>query len=151
MDAPESAVGFFQEGCSCSQAILSAFSERYQLDREMAMRLAAGFGGGIGRLGNICGAVTGAVMVLGLSYGNTVPNDREAKEATYDRVREFARRFQTCHGSLICRDLIGCDISSPEGFDAAKTRGLFSSVCTKLVHDAAMILDDLLMDRPSQK
>jgi len=151
MNNADRAAALFQEGCCCSQAILAVFGERFHLDREMAMRLAAGFGGGMGRQGGVCGAVSGAVMVLGLNFGNVVPSDQQAKEAAYDRVREFARRFQTRHGSLICRDLLDCDISSAEGLAMAKRHGLFSTVCAPLVRDAASMLDDVLGEAAPDK
>ncbi len=151
MNNADRAAALFQEGCCCSQAILTVFGVQFHLDAETAMRLAAGFGGGLGRLGGVCGAVSGAVMVLGLKFGNAAASDQEGKEAAYAHVREFARRFQTRHGSLICRDLLDCDISSPEGLATAKRYGLFSTVCAPLVRNAAMMLDDMLNNAPAEK
>jgi C_GCAxxG_C_C family probable redox protein len=144
MSMAEAAVARFQEGCSCSQAILSTYGEQFGLDWETALKVAAGFGGGMGRMGGTCGAVTGALMVLGLKYGGTNAGDSEAKETTYERVREFAARFTARHGSVACKDLLGCDISSPEGLAAARERGLFSTICPKFVRDAAELLEAML-------
>jgi len=143
MSRVEAAVACFQSGYCCSQAILATYAELFALDRELALKLAAGFGGGMGCTADTCGAVTGAFMVLGLRYGNTVPV-RSAKEAAYQWVRQFSERFKGRHGSLRCRDLLGCDISTPEGFQVALNRKLFSTVCPKVVQDAAEILEELL-------
>lgn len=123
------------------QAVFSAYAETLGMDRQTAMKLSAGFGGGMGRMAQTCGAVTGAFMVLGLKYGG---EDADAREKAYQMVRDFARRFEQRHGSLVCRDLMECDISTPEGQQAAKDRGLRSGVCTPLVRQAAEILETML-------
>ena len=146
MNRIETAVSCFKQGFSCSQAILSTFGEQFGLDRETALRLAAGFGGGMGCMAGTCGAVTGAFMVLGLKYEVTSPEDRQAKELTYKRVREFAARFSERNGSLECRNLLGYDISSPEGYQIVKDKGLISALCPKFVRDAAEILEEMLKD-----
>lgn len=89
-----------------------------------------------------CGAVTGAYMAIGLKHG-AASGDREAKEKTYRLVREFAARFEAKNGSLVCRELLGCDISKPEGFEKMKQLGLHEKVCTKLVRNACEILDEI--------
>jgi len=91
-----------------------------------------------------CGAVTGVFMVLGLKYGNADIHDKEVREKIYGMVREFARRFENCNGSIVCRELLGCDISRPAGAAAAKENGLFASVCPKLVGDAVEILEEMM-------
>src|SRR5271157_2593387 len=123
-NATETAVACFKQGFSCSQAILSTFGEQFGLDQKTALKLAAGFGGGMGRMAGTCGAVTGAFMVLGLKYGAVSPDDRQAKELTYERVRMFAARFKERNGSLECRELLGCDISTPEGLQVFKDKEL---------------------------
>lgn len=147
MNRAEQAVSCFKSGFNCSQAILSTYGEQFGLDREIALRLAAGFGGGMGRMAGICGAVTGAFMVLGLRYGPVEAADQEARETTYERVREFARRFEARNGTTVCRDLIRCDIDTPEGLATAREQKLFSSVCPKFVHDVAEILEQMLGQR----
>jgi C_GCAxxG_C_C family probable redox protein len=145
-NATEAAVSCFNQGFSCSQAILSSFGEQFGLDRDTALKLAAGFGGGMGRMAGTCGAVTGAFMVLGLKYGATSPDDRQAKELTYERVREFATRFKERNGSVECRELLGCDISTPEGHQIVKDKGLLSTLCPKFVRDAGEVLEEMLKD-----
>jgi C_GCAxxG_C_C family probable redox protein len=140
----ETAVSCFKQGLSCSQAILSTFGEQFGLDRETALKVAAGFGGGMGRMAGTCGAVTGAFMVLGLKYGAVSAEDRDAKELTYELVREFAARFKERNGSVECRELLGCDISTPEGLQEFKDKGLLSTLCPNYVLDAAEILAEML-------
>ena len=140
----EQAVTLFKEGLSCSQAILSAFGKQSGIDRTMAMQLASGFGAGMGRMAKECGAVTGAFMVIGLKHGNTTAQDREAKEKTYELVREFAKRFKARNSSIVCKDLLGCDISTEQGFQDAKQKGLISTICPRLVRDAGEILEEIL-------
>ena len=140
----EEAVERFRKGFNCSQAVLSVYAEEFGLCRETALKIACGFGGGMGRMALTCGAVTGAFMVIGLKYGNVDANEKEIKEKTYGLVREFARRFEKRNGSSICRELLGCDISGPEGLKSGKDNGLFGLVCPGLVRDAVGILEEMM-------
>jgi C_GCAxxG_C_C family probable redox protein len=144
MNQVELAVSLFEEGFSCSQAILAAFGDRFGIDREFALRIAAGFGGGMGRLAQTCGAITGAIMVIGLRYGSTDPKERQAKEKAQATVREFADRFVSRNDSLLCRALLGCDISTSEGYKLAKEKKLFTTICPQYVRDAAEIIDAMI-------
>lgn len=144
MKHADAAATCFSQGFSCSQAVLSAFASDLGLDPAAALKVSAGFGGGMGRMGWTCGAVTGAYMAIGLKHGATSGQDRAAKENTYRLVREFNRRFEARNKVLTCRDLLGCDISTAEGFEEMKQRGLHQTVCAKAVRDAAEILDELL-------
>ena len=151
MNNPERAVELFKEGYSCSQAVLAAFSEQFDLKKEMALRIAGAFGGGMGRMGETCGAVTGAIMVLGLKFGCVVAGDLNSRENAYAAVREFVHRFKGRNVSTLCRELLDCDISTPEGIKRAKEEGLIKKTCPKLVRDAAEILDQLIeLWRPNQ-
>ena len=127
MSHVERAVRRFAEGFNCSQAIISAYAEPLGLEEEIALKIAAGFGGGMGRLGRTCGAVTGAFMVLGLRYGRNSP-DQAAKERIYARIQEFADRFNARNASLTCKGLLGVDISTPEGHELAQ-KNSFSPRC----------------------
>lgn len=144
MNRVEAAVAQFAKGYSCSQAVLSAHSADFGLDPDTALRLAAAFGGGMGRTAQTCGAVTGALMVIGLKYGSTEADDREAKERTYARVRDFLTRFQKRNGSAVCRELLDCDISTPEGLDFARQHDLITTLCPHFVRSAAEILEEML-------
>jgi len=146
MSDVEKAVECFGQGFACSQAILATYGEPLGLPREQAIKLAEGFAGGMAGLGETCGAVTGALMVLGLKHGRTRPDDIEAKMATNRLVREFMRRFEARRGSVKCRDLLGCSIDTPEKVQAARDRKLFTTVCPAVVRDAAEILEALLAD-----
>jgi C_GCAxxG_C_C family probable redox protein len=146
MSQVEQAVACFSSGFNCSQSILSTYGEALGLDRQTALKLAAGFGGGMGCLGGVCGAVTGAFMVLGLKSGPTGA-DKAAKNRMYELVREFSRRFTARNGSIVCKSLLNCDISTPEGLVAGKEKGLFATICPKMVRDAAEILEEMLDER----
>jgi C_GCAxxG_C_C family probable redox protein len=141
MKPAEIALSRFADGFNCSQSVLSAYGGQFGIDDETALKLASGFGGGMGRMAGTCGAVTGAFMVLGLKCGGTSP-DREAKERIYARIRQFADQFKARNGSLMCKDLLGCDISTAEGLELARSR--FSTTCPKFVRDAAEILEEML-------
>lgn len=146
MDTVRRAVGCFEEGFSCSQAILSAYGPQFGLEPETALKVAGAFGGGMGRLGEVCGAVSGAFMVIGLKYGKTRAEDEETKEKAYSLVQEFADRFSSRNGAIRCRELLGCDISTPAGRASAKEKELFTTLCPKLVQDAAEIVEQVLLD-----
>jgi len=144
MNDAERAVARFAQGCNCAQAVLWAYAPHFGLAPEIAMKIAAPFGGGIARMGETCGAVTGAFMVIGLQLGNTTAEDQESKERTYQFVREFVRRFAVRHGSIKCRELLGCDLSTPEGLQRAREQGLFSTRCREFVRDSAQIVAELI-------
>jgi C_GCAxxG_C_C family probable redox protein len=109
-DRVEQAIACFQEGFSCSQAVLSTFAPQLGMDRDLALKVSGAFGAGMGRMGETCGAVTGAFMVIGLLHGRTKVEDQETKEKAYALVAELAEQFRQRNGSLACRDLIGCDL-----------------------------------------
>ena len=144
MNRIETAVSCFLQGFLCSQAVLSAFSPDLGLPRDTSLRLAASFGAGMGRMGLTCGAVTGALMVLGLKYGQSDLEDKEAREENYEKVREFVELFRVRHGSIRCRDLLDCDINAPGGIEYARKNNLFTTLCPGYVRDAAEILVSLL-------
>jgi C_GCAxxG_C_C family probable redox protein len=95
-------------------------------------------------MGETCGAVTGAFMVIGLKYGKAKAEDEGARDRTYELVREFVKRFQSRHGSIRCKELLGYDLSNPQEGEAAKKKGLFDTLCPKFVRDAAEILEEIL-------
>jgi C_GCAxxG_C_C family probable redox protein len=137
-------VRLFREGCSCSQAILTAFADSAGMDRESALRVASGFGGGMARLGRTCGAVTGGIMALGLKHGAEVAGSEEAKVRFYERVRRFVSEFEAGHGSSECRTLLGVDIGTSEGMSRAREQKLFATQCAGYVRTAAEVLAGML-------
>ena len=116
----ERAAELFGKGFNCSQAVFAAFCDKFGMDEKTALKVASGLGGGVGRMREVCGAFTGAVMVLGLKFGNTIGSDRAAKGKDYERVQLFAKRFKEELGSdtIICRELLG--LSGPSDPDPAK-------------------------------
>lgn len=134
------AVESFRSGYACSQAILATYGAPLGLDHDSALRLAAGFAGGM-RLGETCGAVTGAFMVLGLRHAGRESSTPAGRAEVYARVTEFAQAFERIHGALHCRELLGCDIGTPEGMAQAREQSLFRAVCPRLVQTAAELLE----------
>jgi C_GCAxxG_C_C family probable redox protein len=144
MDNVQNAIDCFKEGFSCSQAVLSAFCVPLGLDRTTALRISQSFGGGMAQMGETCGAVSGAFMVIGLKHGRTRADDDPAKEKTYELVRDFVRRFRAEHGSIVCKELLGYDIGNEDEAKEAQEKHLFDELCTKLVQTAAEILEELI-------
>jgi C_GCAxxG_C_C family probable redox protein len=139
----EQAISCFNEGCNCSQAVLSTLGPEIGLDHESALRVAGMFGGGMGHLGNVCGAVTGAFMTIGLKYSKVQDGENEKRDRGYVLVRQFAEEFAARNGSIICKELLGYDLSTPEGSAQAMERGLFRDLCPKLVQGAVEILEQM--------
>lgn len=137
----------FNAGLNCSQSIIAQYAEHYQLDVATACKLATGFGGGMGRMGNTCGALTGAYLVLGLEYGSDSAQQKDKKDQTYDKIQTFTDEFKQRNGACNCRELLGCDISTAEGYQQAKDQGLTKSRCPGFVQDAVEILDDMIKSR----
>ncbi len=144
MNRVEDAVSFFKEGFNCSQSVFASHASEFGLSREVALKISTSFGGGMARMGKTCGAVTGAFMVIGLKYGRVSIDDEQARDKTYKIVREFVNRFKARNGSIICRELLDCDLSTPEGLKLAHDNNLFENVCPKFVRDSAEILAQLI-------
>ncbi|MHB8846257.1 MAG: C-GCAxxG-C-C family protein [Nitrospirota bacterium] len=124
--------------------MLSTYGKRSGLDRETALRVAGAFGAGMARTGETCGAVTGGLMVIGLKHAKMRKDDDDGRELSYALAQEFMDAFRERHGSLLCRDLLGVDVSTPEGMRAVRERDLFRTVCPKFVKDAGELLEELL-------
>ncbi len=144
MDKTEKAKQYFQSHFNCAQSVLLTFAPDYGLPEATASRIAQAFGGGLARQGEICGAVTGAMMVIGLKYGKIRPEDNEAREKTYSLTQEFFSRFRKKHGALTCRQLLGIDLSQPDSYEQALARGLFDSICPNLIASSIQILEEIL-------
>ncbi len=133
------------QGFNCSQAVFATLAEPLGFDRSQALKIASPFGGGIGRTGETCGAVTGALMALGLHTGFSEP-DPQAKEQVYARAREFMQRFKEQQGELACRDLIGIDIGTPEGLQKARQQNVFTTKCLQFIASAVEIAEQMLAE-----
>ena len=134
----------FLKRFACSAAVFSAFSEELALDPDTAKRIACGFGGGISHTGNICGAVSGAIMVIGLAYGKTEESDDIATEKTRELTRRFLTEFSKKNGSTNCTELLGFNLSDPEEYAQARDAELFATKCPLRVRDAADLLETIL-------
>ena len=141
MNKIESSVNLFLHGCACSQAILVTYGQRYGLDPQHAMKLSAGFAGGM-RMAETCGAVTGSFMVLGTHACGDDCSTGRGRAKTYSMIREFTARFEKRNGSTRCKDLL----STADGLKAAQDRNLFKTTCPEMVRDAAEILEEMLKE-----
>jgi C_GCAxxG_C_C family probable redox protein len=142
MDNIRTTVDLFDTGLTCSQAVLTVFGEHYGLDSRMALIVGRPLGGGMGHMGRTCGAVSAAVIVLGLAKDDS--EEKEAREVTFAAVQELFRRFQAVHGTTDYKDLLGEDMSTEEGIKRIREQGLVRKVCPAFVRDAAVILQELL-------
>lgn len=141
----EQAISKFAGGYNCAQSVFSAFCEDLRIDQNAALKIACGFGAGMGRKGEVCGAVTGGIMVLGARYGRGENEDRTATEATYARTREFMNQFASQHGTCLCRELLnGCDLTTEEGQKTFRENDLFNKVCKPCVQSAVEIVEKIM-------
>ncbi len=144
MNKNQQAQSLFLDGYLCSQSILLTYAPLFGLGPDYAAKIAAPFGGGIARRGETCGAVNGAFMVLGLTFGHTSADDLESKEKTYRAIEQFIMQFQARNGTIRCKELLGCDISTAEGLQSAHDSQLFTTRCPKFVADTVVILNQLI-------
>jgi len=145
MTKSEKALDLFANNFNCSQAVLTAFASDFGIDEELALKLGTSFGGGA-RNGEICGAVSGALLVLGLKYGHYIASDNEQKSRSYAIAVDYTNRFKEANGSIVCRDLLGYDLTIPEEAACIKEKCLFAEVCPKMIKSAVEILEDVLGD-----
>ncbi|WP_167956202.1 C-GCAxxG-C-C family protein [Anaerosporobacter faecicola] len=128
-------------GLNCAQIVALYFAEKYGLKKEDIIRMACGFGGGM-RRGEVCGAVAGAIMVIGMKYGNRSVKELEAKYYCSGKTVEFEKEFEKRNGSIICKDLLKCNIGTEEGMQYAKDNNLFPTICPKMIVSAIEILEE---------
>ncbi|MBR6321719.1 MAG: C_GCAxxG_C_C family protein [Lachnospiraceae bacterium] len=152
MDHRETAQKLFLEGYNCAQAVFCAFSDLTGLDTETAARLSSSFGGGVGRLREICGTMSGALLALGMLEGYSDVSDPEKKAAHYRLVQEYARRFRKRNGSIICRELLKDVQVTTGGIPEPRTPEFYARrPCLRLCGEAAAILDEMLEEIEIQK
>jgi C_GCAxxG_C_C family probable redox protein len=144
MNRKEKAVKLFESGFSCSQAVLCAYADLFGLDEKYALKVAGGFGAGIGGTANLCGAVSGAIMVLGLKYSSTDSEDKEKKAKNYQIAKSLMEEFEKEKGTLLCKELLGYDISIPEIKEKVKNTDIFKQVCPNCVAKVTEILEKML-------
>ena len=145
-------VDLFMQGFGCCQSVVAAFADLYGMDRNTALRIGAGIGGGIGRLRMVCGAVSGIVTLTGLQCGNTDGEDREGKAHCYKVVQELLERFRQKNGSIICADLLaqnGCKAETDTHMPDQRDAHYYSTrPCARKVEDAARIFAEYLEEQP---
>lgn len=149
MKKTELAAQYFLRGYGCAQAVLASFAPDYGLEETLALRIATGFGSGMGRLCQVCGALTGGFMVIGLKHGKVLADGNRYgpnTETTYRLVAELAEKFKQRNGSIICRELIGYDLSDPQQRAHVVELGLFKTLCGKCIQDAVELLEETLAE-----
>lgn len=143
MDRSEKAKELFLSGYNCAQSVLLSFADDLKFSKELAQKMAAGFGGGMGKQQETCGAVTGAIMVLGLLKGEEVNNNDELQSSAYGAVKDLSREFVAVYNTTNCRDLIGCDLNTPEGAEKFKEEKIMENLCAGCVEKAVQIVEQL--------
>jgi C_GCAxxG_C_C family probable redox protein len=142
----EKAAELFSNGYNCAQSVLGAFCEENGLDKNTAFKLANGFGGGI-RCGELCGAVTGAIMVIGLKCGFYIEKDFSQKGFCNKKSHEFIEKFKEINKSALCRDLLGVNIQSPDDFNTPEAQEAHKIICPKMIASAVQILESMSFER----
>lgn len=141
----EIGVSKFSEGYNCAQSVFYSYCDALGFDRNTALKMACGFGAGMGRKGEVCGAVTGGILVIGAKYGRGERDDRTATELTYQKTRELMDRFEKKHGTFICRKLLhGCELTTEEGQKHFKDNRLLYTICQPCVRSVVEILDSIM-------
>lgn len=142
MTHEEKALSYFQDKFHCSQSVLAAYAEELGLTEEQALKIAYCLNSGM-RKGEVCGACTGALLVLGMKYGQCKKEDLESRTLANEKTVTFLEKFKEAHGTYICNDLMGCDISTAEGVKFAMEHNCFSEICPKMVASAVKILEEM--------
>ncbi|MCH4239216.1 MAG: C-GCAxxG-C-C family protein [Oscillospiraceae bacterium] len=143
MNHEQRAVALFKQGYNCSQSVFAAFSEELGINQETALKISSSFGGGMGRLREVCGAVSGMFMVLGLKEGYTDPTDGSLKAQHYQKVQELAKKFEQKNGSIVCRELLGLNQKHDSPIPESRTKSYYKKrPCAELVGMAAKFLDE---------
>lgn len=138
------AIDSFRAGLNCAQAVLTAYSQDLNIDKDLALGISCGFGGGMGRLQETCGAVTGSFMVLSIYNSNRYTDNQDKKEETYSMIQRFYDKFISIHDSMDCRSLIKCDLKTEEGQNYFKENKLNEMVCERCISDSIRIVEELL-------
>lgn len=141
----QKAASLFTEGYNCAQSVFCAFSDELGIDFETALKLSSSFGGGMGRLREVCGAVSAMFMIAGLKYGYTSPDDDKVKAEHYTRIQKLAEEFKKTNNSIICRELLGLDIKENSPIPAKRTEQYYKDrPCEQLVKEAAYIISNYI-------
>ena len=144
MNRAETAKKLFEDGFLCAPAVFSVFSEGLGLEKRLALKIACGFGAGICGMGKTCGAVTGALMAIGLKHGKEDLADEESRQKTFALAKEYLDKFRELYGTIECKELIGYDLSNPDELLEARESGVFKTRCTDFVYKSAHLLEEIL-------
>ncbi|KPK87296.1 MAG: hypothetical protein AMS27_03020 [Bacteroides sp. SM23_62_1] len=142
----EIAIDTFKSGLNCAQSVLTAYSDNLNFDNHLALRMACGFGAGMGRLQETCGAVTGSFMVFGIFNCNKFSDNKDRKEKTYEMIQSFTDKFIAIHDTTNCKSLINCDLKTERGRQYAHDKRLFEIVCEKCILDSIKIIEELIAE-----
>ena len=145
MNKADKALELFSNNFNCSQSVLTAFAADFGLDEQLALKLGTSLGGGA-RNGDICGAVSGALLVLGLKYGHYEVDNNEQKSRAYQIAVDYINRFKEANGSIVCRELLGYDLTKTDEMACIKEKGLFGDICPKMIKSSVEILENILND-----
>jgi len=152
MDKADTAIKYFRNSFNCSQSVFTVFGKEYGLSENDCLKTACAFGAGMGRQQLTCGAVTGALMAIGLKYGKAMGDPEEFKLRTYEKTREFFAEFKKKHGTVTCRELLkGLDINDPDDYRKINEQGLFDTLCEEYLRDAVGITEEILKRREAVK
>lgn len=143
MNKKEESLKIFSNRFNCCQSVISVFNDELGLNKDIALKISSGFGGGLTK-GEVCGAVSGAIMVLGLKYGHFIEGDMDSKAKMKSYTKEFIRRFEEKNNSIICKKLLGYDLSSEKEYLIIKDKELFDRLCPKYIEDSIEILEEIL-------
>lgn len=146
MNASSKSAGLFEQGYNCAQSTLVVFSTDLGIDEDTAYKVASGFGAGLGYRGEMCGAVIGAYLAIGIKYGFIRPSEQDKKDQTYRLIAVFLDEFKNRNGSVYCRELINYDTGDPDQLREAREKNVFRELCPKFVRDSAEILEKILQD-----
>ena len=146
MSKSEAAAGYMKQGYNCAQAVVKTYAADVGIGEEEIVKIASVLGGGIGRTGNVCGAVSGAALIIGAKFGSTDNTKLESKDKAYQKSGELLERFAAENKSILCSEILGYDISSKEGLMQARQSGVFAQKCPGFVASAARILESLISE-----
>lgn len=151
MTRKEAAMANFKNGYNCSQSIILAFEDLLPVDCNQMLKLASSFGGGMGRLREVCGSVSGMFMIAGLLYGYDGPETGQVKAEHYALIQELAHRFEEKHGSIVCREMLGLNVKHDIPKPEARTSEYYKKrPCAQIIGDAAEILEQYISEHPVQ-
>lgn len=149
MSKKELAMEYFSKGYNCSQSVVLAYQEYFSLDQDSLAKIAGSFGGGMGRLREVCGAMSGIAFVLGQLYGYSDPKAKEEKNAHYARIQELAKKFEEKNGSIVCRELLGLSIKHDVPQAAERTEEYYKKrPCKEIVGIAAELVEEYIAANP---